>query len=97
LPPLTRRDLSTLRADFLGFFGIIGICMVWGAWRRNGDVLMVPAIIMLVVITGRIISAIVDGPYEGYMVPIAMEAIIAALLFTARAMVPHHRMEEIAG
>jgi len=91
------QGLSTLRADFLGFFGIIGICMVWGAWRRNGDVLMVPAIIMLVVITGRIISAIVDGPYEGYMVPIAMEAIIAALLFTARAMVPHHRMEEIAG
>ena len=91
------QGLSTLRADFLGFFGIIGVCMVWGAWRRNGDVLLVPAIIMVVVIAGRIVSAIMDGPYEGFMVPIMLEAVIAALLLAARAMVPHHRVEEIAG
>lgn len=91
------QGLSTLRADFLGFFGIIGICMMWGAWRSNGDVLLVPAIIMLVVIAGRITSAMLDGAFPGYWMPIAIEALIAALLLVARTMVPHRRVKDIAG
>lgn len=93
----TTQGLSTLRGDFLGFFGIIGISMLWGAWRRNGDLLLLPAIIMLVVIAGRIVSVIVDGPYDGYLAPMVIEAAIAGLLFAARAMLPHHTVEEIAG
>lgn len=89
------QGLSTLRGDMFGFFGIIGICMVWGAWKRKGDLLLVPAIIMLMVIIGRIVSATQDGPYDGYLVPMAIEAMIAALLLWARALLPHHRLEDV--
>jgi nitrate reductase gamma subunit len=89
------QGLSTLRGDMFGFFGIIGICMLWGAWKRKGDLLLVPAIIMVVVIIGRIVSATQDGTYDGYLVPMAIEALIAALLLLARSMLPHHTLEEV--
>ena len=89
------QGFSTLRGDMFGFFAIIGICMLWGAWARKGDLLLVPAIIMVIVIIGRIVSAAMDGTYEGYIVPMAIEAVIAALLIVARNMLPHHKISEV--
>ena len=89
------QGFSTLRGDLFGFFGIIGICMIWGAWKSKGDLLLVPAIIMVLVIIGRIVSAVQDGSYDGYLVPMAIEALIAALLLQARAMLPHHKLQEV--
>lgn len=89
------QGLSTLRGDFLGFFGIIGICMLWGAWARKGDLLLVPAIIMVVVIIGRLVSAATDGTFDGFAIPILIEAAIAVLLLVARNMLPHHKVSEV--
>ena len=36
------QGLSTLRADFTAFFGVVAACMMIGAWRRNADLLLVP-------------------------------------------------------
>lgn len=91
----TTQGFSTLRGDLFGFFGIIGICMLWGAWSRKGDLLLVPAIIMVVVIIGRIVSAATDGTYEGMIPAMVIEAFIAALLLVARNMLPHHKISEV--
>lgn len=86
---------STLRGDMFGFFAIIGICMLWGAWARKGDLLLVPAIIMVVVIIGRIVSAAMDGTYEGMIPAMAIEAFFAALLLVARNLLPHHKISQV--
>ena len=88
------QGFSTLRGDIFAFFAIIGICMLWGAWARKGDLLLVPAIIMVIVIIGRIVSAAIDGTYEGFVLPMAIEAAIAVLLL-ARNMLPHHKISEV--
>ena len=31
------QGLTSLRGDVFAFFAIVGICMVWGAWKRKGD------------------------------------------------------------
>ena len=93
--PGNAHTLSTLRGDFAGFFGIIGITMVWGAWKRSGDLLLVPAIIMLVVIAGRLIGLATDGGFEGVGGIIAVEALIAAILFWARSLLPHHAVQDV--
>ena len=47
ITPDNNHALSSLRGDVQAFFGIIGVCMLWGAWKRSGDLLLVPAIIMV--------------------------------------------------
>ena len=39
--------ISTIRADFTAFFGVSALCMMWGAWRRNGDLVLVPGLQVL--------------------------------------------------
>lgn len=91
------RGLSTLRADFMAFFGVTAGCMMWGAWRRNGDLLLVPAALMGTALVVRLFSLMTDGPYEAWHVPMAVEAIHVVLLFAAWRVLPHHRIEEVAG
>lgn len=86
---------ATMRADLFSFFGIAGICMMWGAWKRSGDILLVPAIMMALAILGRIVSAATDGAYDGFYRPILAEAAIFALLMIARNLLPHHRMQNV--
>jgi len=86
---------ATLRADLLSFFGIAGICMMWGAWKRSGDILLVPAIMMGLAIIGRLVSAATDGAFVGFYRPILVEAAIFILLMIARNLLPHHRVQEV--
>ena len=44
---------STLRADFTAFFGVVAVCMMIGAWRRNADLLLVPAAVMGTAVVAR--------------------------------------------
>lgn len=89
------QGLASLRGDVFAFFAIVGVCMVWGAWKRKGDLLLVPAIMMGLVIIGRLVSLATDGPYEGFAVPILLEVVIAAVALWARAMLPHHKLEDV--
>jgi nitrate reductase gamma subunit len=87
--------MSTLRGDVQGFFSIIGITMLWGAWKRSGDLLLVPAIIMVLVVIGRLVSVAQDGMYDGFAMAVGMEVAITALLLWARALLPHHALQDV--
>lgn len=89
--------LSTIRADFTAIFGVTGAAMLWGAWRRNGDLLLFPAVFFGTAFAGRAIDLAVNGPYPDFATPMAIEAFWTVLLVTAWKVLPHHKIEEIAG
>lgn len=90
------QGLSTLRADFTAFFLLSGACMVWGGWRRNGDLLLVPAALFGIAFVGRAINLVAEGPYEGFWQPMLIEALTVTLCVAGNRMLLHHRIEEIA-
>ncbi len=89
------QGLSTIRADFTAFFGVVAVCMMIGAWRRNADLLLVPAAVMGIAVTVRGLSLAIDGTYPGWHVPMLVEALHVALLVAAWRVLPHHRIEEL--
>lgn len=89
------QGLSTLRADFTAFFGVVAACMMIGAWRRNADLLLVPAAVMAVAVSVRAISLALDGAYPGWQVPMLVEALHVVLLVAAWRVLPHHRITEL--
>ena len=95
LAPLGTQGMSTLRADFTAFFGVIAICMMLGAWRRNGDLLLVPAALMGTAVVVRGISVMLDGPYPGWPLPMVVEAVHVIVLIAAWRVLPHHKIEEL--
>ena len=86
-----------LRADFTAFFGVAAFCMMWGAWRRNADLLLVPALLFGTALTVRALSLMIDGTYSAFLLPMSVEAFHVVLLGVAWRMLPHHAIEEIAG
>lgn len=96
LSPMGPGGLAVLRADMTAFFLVAGGCQLWGAWRRNGDLLLVPALLFGIAFTGRAISAALDGTAEGFAMPMAIEAFQVALAIAAWRVLPHHRISEIA-
>ncbi|MFN3425527.1 MAG: hypothetical protein ACK40C_12575 [Novosphingobium meiothermophilum] len=88
--------ISTIRADFTSFFGVAAFCMMWGAWRRNADLLLVPAVLFGISFVGRAIDLAVTGSYPGWAFPMAVEAGHLVLMLAAWRLLPHHRLQEIA-
>ena len=86
--------LSTVRADFTAFFGVTGALMLWGAWRRNGDLLLVPALIYGTAFVCRALGLAIDGTYPGFIQPMAVEAFWTILLFAAWRVLPHHKITD---
>lgn len=95
LAGLGNQGTSTLRADFTAFFGVIAVCMMLGAWRRNADLLLVPAALMGTAVVVRTVSLFVDGTYPGWQIPMAVEAVHVIALITAWKLLPHHKIEEL--
>ena len=89
--------LSSLRGDYPSFFGVTAVCMMLGAWRRNGDLLLVPAALMGVVFCGRLVSLALDGTYPGWPMSMTIEALHVVLLVAAWRVLPHHRIAELTG
>ena len=89
------QGLSTLRADFAAFFGVIAVCMMIGAWRRNADLLLVPAALMGTAVTVRALSLALDGTYPGWPVPMVVEIAHVALLMAAWKVLPHHKFADL--
>lgn len=96
LAPVGTAGLAVLRADMTAFFLVAGGCQLWGGWRRNGDLLLVPALLFGIAFAGRTVSAILDGTAEGFAVPMAVEALQVILALAAWRLLPHHRISEIA-
>ena len=87
--------LSTIRGDFTSFFGVAGFAMLWGAWRRNADLLLVPLLLFAVTLAGRTIDLVVTGPYPGWPAPMAIEAVEVILLLAGWRILPHHKIAEL--
>lgn len=87
---------STLRADMTAFFLLSGFCMVWGAWRRQGDLLLVPAALFGIAFTGRLINLLVAGTYPGFLPPMLIEALTVVLCVAGNRMLLHHKLADIA-
>ena len=94
LTPNGTQGLSTIRGDMTAIFWVTGICMIWGAWKRNGDPLIASALIMGVVLTGRCVSLVADGAYPAWFVPMSVEALTVALSLIGWRVLPHHDLRE---
>ena len=88
---------STIRADMTAFFVVGGVCMIWGGWRRAGDMLLVPAALFGIAFTGRLVSLFADGTYEGFWLPMLAEAAVVVVSVLGNRMLPHHKVEELTG
>jgi hypothetical protein len=86
--------LSTLRADMTAFFVVSGVCLIWGAWKRNGELLLVPAALFGIAFTGRLVSAIVDGATPGFWLPMLIEAAVVAITLLGSRYLPHEAVGE---
>lgn len=81
--------LATMRADMTAFFVVAAVCMLIGAWRRNGDLLLVPAGLFGVALLGRFVSIAADGTEPGFWMPMAIEALCVIVLLVASRVLPH--------
>lgn len=89
LSPDGPAGLAVLRADFPALFFVGGGAMIWGAWKRNGDLLLVPAAIFGVALLGRFVSVIADGTAPGFWFPMMVEAVAVLLTLIGSRVLPH--------
>ncbi|WP_120717314.1 DUF4345 family protein [Tsuneonella amylolytica] len=89
LSPDGPAGLAVLRADFPALFFVGGAAMIWGAWRRNGELLLVPAALFGIAFLGRLISAVADGAEPGFWLPMLVEAAAVVLSVTGSRVLPH--------
>ena len=89
LAPEGTAGLAVLRADFPALFFVGGGAMIWGAWKRNGDLLLLPAVIFGIALFGRLVSLVADGAYPGFWFPMFVEAVAVVLTLTGSRVLPH--------
>ncbi|MXP15555.1 DUF4345 domain-containing protein [Altererythrobacter confluentis] len=80
---------ASLRADFTAFFVVAGGCMIWGAWKRKGDPLLVSAALFGIAFIGRLVNLVSVGAYENYWMPMLVEAIAVVLCLMGSRLLPH--------
>ncbi|MBD3730764.1 MAG: hypothetical protein IE933_13775 [Sphingomonadales bacterium] len=83
------KGLATMRADMGAFFIVAAICMMFGAWKRNGDFLVPAALLFLVALIGRGVGIAMDGTYDGFWPPMLIEFATAAIVLYASRVLPH--------
>lgn len=80
---------GAIRGDMAAFFIVGAVCMIWGAWRRTGDILLVPAALFGIALLGRIISLIAIGGEDGFWIPMVVEAAMLIVTLFASRVLPH--------
>jgi len=86
--------LAVIRADMTAFFLVGGGCMIWGAWKRNGELLMVPAALFGIAFTGRLVTALVDGTTPQFWLPMLAEGATVVVTWLASRYLPHRAVGE---
>ena len=89
LDPQGAAGLSTARADFTAFFAVAGLAMLYGGWKRSGEVLLVPAGLFGIALLGRVADLIVEGAYDGFWMPMAIEALTTIVCLVGWRALPH--------
>lgn len=82
------KGLASIRADFTAFFLVAGGCLVWGAWARRADPLIVSAALMGAAFIGRAVNIAQNGTYEGWMQPMVVEALTVATALIGSRLLP---------
>lgn len=95
IEPINLTGLATIRADMTAFFVVSGLAMMWGAWRRNADLLIVPAALFGTAMVIRSFTALTVGHGPDFLMPIVVEAIHFGLLMAAWKLLPHHKLAEM--
>ena len=94
LVPAGVASLAVMRADMTAFFVVGGVCMIWGAWKRNGELLLVPAALFAIAFCGRLLTVIVDGPSPDFWLPMLVEAATVAVTLLGSRHLPHDAVGE---
>jgi hypothetical protein len=87
-------SLAVMRADLTAFFVVGGVCMIWGAWKRNGELLLVPAALFGIAFMGRLVTALVDGATPEFWLPMLVEAATVVVTVLASRHLPHRAVGE---
>ena len=82
------QGLAAMRADMTAFFYVGGGAMIWGAWKRRGDPLLISAALFGIAFIGRLVSVIADGTYANWAIPMAVEAATVLLCLVAWWILP---------
>jgi hypothetical protein len=86
--------LAVLRADMTALFIVGGGCMIWGAWKRNGELLLVPAALFGIAFAGRLVTALVDGVTPQFWLPMLAEGATVVVTWLASRHLPHQAVGE---
>ncbi len=80
LSPIGSQGLATMRADFTAFFMTGAVFALVGAWRGWRTPLLVPIVLLSITICVRALSLVLDGAAATAYPPMAVEAVMIALL-----------------
>lgn len=86
--------LAVIRGDMTAFFVVGGGCMIWGAWKRNGELLLGPAALFGIAFAGRLLTVAVDGATPQFWLPMLVEAATVAITLLASRHLPHRAVGE---
>lgn len=89
LAPQGTLGLASIRADMTAFFVVAGGCLIWGAWARKGDPMLVTAALMGIAIVGRMVTLASDGAHDGWWLPVIVEAVTVVLALFGSRVLPH--------
>ncbi|MEE4205221.1 MAG: DUF4345 family protein [Erythrobacter sp.] len=88
LVPRGAQGMSSLRGDFFAYFVVAGGCLLFGAWKRRGDALLVAGALFGLTFLARAYSLAVDGFYVGWVTPMGVEAVTVILILIASRVLP---------
>jgi hypothetical protein len=93
IAPQGTQGLASIRADMTAFFVVSGGCLIWGAYARKGDPLLVSAALMAIALIGRIVTLLTDGPHELFWQPMLVEAVTVIIALICSRVLPHTAFE----
>jgi len=83
--------MATLRGDFIGFFGTIGILALLGAVRNEARYYIAPLMLVGMTLAGRLITVAASGFDATMGPPMLVEAVtVALLLLGSRSLKTNH-------
>lgn len=91
----TNTGIGAIRGDMTAFFMITGLSMLYGSWKRNGDVLLIPAFMLGCALLGRTITFFVNGGEDGFFAPMLVEALFTIATLIGSRVLPHHELADL--
>lgn len=82
------QGLATIRGDLTSFFWVLAGSLIIGAWKANETLLKVGAALVGIVFVARGISALIDGTFEGWFMPMGVELLTVVLALAAARILP---------